>query len=103
MAQTTGPVLALGAITVVNRTIFNDKSMDWRIPIATGLAAVVFIGAEKLWAEGATALAWTAVVAVCLTRIDPGIPSPAESALRWWDNEVPAQARGAGGRAGRAG
>lgn len=86
MSQTAGPVLAIGAITVTNSTIFNDKNMDWRVPVATGLAVVMFAGAEKVWAEGAKMLAYTALVAVCLSRIQPGVPSPVESALKWWNS-----------------
>lgn len=86
MAQTTGPVIAIGAITVANRTVFNGKDMDWRAVVATGIAALAFMGAEKVWAEGAKYLAYTALVAVCLTRIEPDVPSPVESALNWWEN-----------------
>lgn len=82
--STTGPILAVGAITLANASVFHDRPVDWRIPVATGLAAVMFSGMEKVWAEGARALAWTALVAVCLTRIDPRTPSPVESALSWW-------------------
>lgn len=85
MSATTGPVLAIGAITITNNTIFNNRPMDWRVPVATGLAAALFSGAERMWADGAKALAWMALVAVCLTRIDPDVPSPVESALIWWD------------------
>jgi len=42
MSATTGPVLALGGITIANRVVFNDQPMDWRIPIATALAAGMF-------------------------------------------------------------
>lgn len=85
MARTTGPVIAIGAVTLANRTVFNAKPMDWRIPIATALAAGMFALAERAWAEGAVMLAWTALVAVLLTRVDPAVPSPAESALKWWE------------------
>lgn len=85
MAETTGPVLAIGAITVANRSIFHDKDMDWRVPVATGLAALMFAGAERMWGQGARMLAWTALVAVCLTRIENDVPSPVESALMWWE------------------
>lgn len=86
MSQTAGPIIAVGAITVVNRTVFNGKDMDWRPVVATGLAALAFAGAEQLWAAGARMLAYTALVAVCLTRIEPDVPSPVESALLWWEN-----------------
>ena len=84
MSATTGPVLATGAITVINRTIFHDDPMDWRIPIATGLAAVGFSLGERAWPQGAKILAWTALLTVLLARTDPKTPSPVESALSWW-------------------
>lgn len=87
MSQTTGPVLAMGTITVVNQTIFNGKAMDWRVPIATGLLAVGFTLAERTWPDGARVLAWTGLVAVLFTRVQPAVPSPTESALAWWNRQ----------------
>lgn len=84
MSKTTGPVLATGALTVANQTVFHNQPMDWRVPIATGLAAIGFSLAEKAWPQGAEILAWTALVTVLVTRINPKVPSPAESALAWW-------------------
>ena len=84
MSRTTGPILALGAITVINDTVFQDKAMDWRIPIATGLAAVGFSFAERAFPDGAQVLAWTALLASLVTRMDPSVPSPVESAVAWW-------------------
>jgi len=86
MSKTTGPILATGAVTIANRTIFHGQPMDWRVPIATGLAAVGFGLAERVWPEGIEILAWTVLVTVLLTRTDPSIPSPTESALQWWDS-----------------
>lgn len=86
MAKSTGVVLAIGAITMVNRSVFHDEKIDWRVPIGTGIAAVIFAGLEQVWAEGSVLLAWTALAAVSLTRIDPDVPSPAESALDWWNS-----------------
>lgn len=85
MAKSTGPVLAIGGITIVNRSIFNDKEMDWRIPIATGIAAVLFSLAEKAVGKGAVAVAYLALATVVLGRVDPTVPSPAESALTWFE------------------
>lgn len=84
MSKTTGPVLALGAITVVNDTVFNGKPMDWRIPIATGLLAIGFNLGEKAFPEGAHILAWTALLTTLVTRVQPSTPSPVESAVTWW-------------------
>jgi len=85
MAQTTGPILAIGGITIANRSIFNDKPMDWRVPIATGIAAIMFAGVEKAWRQGAVMLAYTALISITLTRVEPDVPSPVESALLWWE------------------
>lgn len=85
MARTTGPVLAIGGITVLNRTVFNGEEMDWRIPIATGIAAGLFALAEKATGSGAVWIAYLALTAVVLSRVDPSVPSPAESALKWFN------------------
>jgi hypothetical protein len=94
MSQTTGPILATGAITVVNQTIFHDKAMDWRVPVATGLAAIGFGLAERVWPKGVVILAWTVFGTVLLTRMQPDVPSPVESALSWWNKS------GSGGSTG---
>lgn len=85
MAQTTGPVLAIGGLTLANRVIFNDRPMDWKVPIATGISAVLFAGAERVIGRGAVALAYLALVSVVFVRVDPATPSPAESALKWFN------------------
>lgn len=85
MAATTGPVLAIGGITLANQVIFNGKPMDWRIPIATGLTAGGFALMEKLSVELATGLAWVALVAVLFVRLTPDVPAPAESAVKWFN------------------
>lgn len=93
MSSSTGPILATGALSIVNRTVFNNQPMDWRIPIATGLATMGFSLAERAWAKGATVLAWTAFLTVLLSRTDKNIPSPVESAVDWFN-------KGSGGTTG---
>lgn len=85
MAASTGPVLAIGAITIANRTVFNDQPMDWKVPIATGIAAVLFSGMERAVGKSAVTLAYLALVTCVLARVDPKVPSPAESALSWFN------------------
>ncbi|MFE0812673.1 hypothetical protein ACFW34_35150 [Streptomyces sp. NPDC058848] len=97
MSRTTGPILALGTITVVNATVFNDQEMDWRVPVATGLALVGFNLAEKAFPDGAHMVAWTALLATLVTRIEPGTPSPVESAVEWWKNGSRPSAGGGSG------
>jgi hypothetical protein len=92
MSQTTGVILATGAVTVANQTVFHDQEMDWRVPVATGLAAIGFALAERVWPKGAQMLAWTVLGTVLLTRTQANVPSPVESALDWWH-----QSGGSGG------
>lgn len=85
MAASTGPVLAVGVITMANRVVFNDRPMDWKVPIGTAMAAVLFAGAERAVGRSAVAMAYLALVTVVFARVDPSVPSPAESALRWFN------------------
>jgi hypothetical protein len=70
---------------MVNRSVFNDKPWDWKIPIATGLAVGMFALGDKALPTVAPMLAWTAVLAVVITRVDPAVPSAAESGLKWFN------------------
>lgn len=85
MAASTGPVLAIGAVTLANRVVFHNQPMDWRLPLATGIAAGLFALLEKPLGPIAPAIAWLALATVVLTRVDPTVPSPAESALTWFN------------------
>lgn len=85
MAQSTGPVLAIGVITLANNTIVGEKPMDWRIPIATGIAASIFALAEKGWKDGSVMLAYVALVTVLFVRVDPKVPAPVESFNNWYN------------------
>lgn len=85
MSKALGPVLAMGTVTLVNQSVFHGQEVDWRIPMATGLAGIGFVLIERIWPEGAVILAWTALATVLLTRTDPKIPSPTESAVEWFD------------------
>lgn len=96
MSQTTGPVLAIGAMTVVNQTIFHDEPMDWRVPVATGLAAIGFNFAERAWPQGAKILVWTALLTVLITRTKASVPSPVESAISWWNDSGSSGSKGSG-------
>lgn len=79
MARSTGPILAVGAVTLANKVILNQQPMDWRIPIATGLAAGFFAVFERGWESGAVGLAWLALVVTVILPIDRSTPSPIET------------------------
>lgn len=85
MSETTAPILAIGGITMLNRSVFNDEDWDWRIPIATGISVGLFAALEKPFPKMAVGLAWLALMGVTLGRVDPKVPAPAESALSWFE------------------
>lgn len=85
MARSTGPILAIGGITLANAVIVNNKPIDWRVPIATGIAAGVFSLVEQGWEKGAVALSYLALVTVLFVRLQPGVPAPVESFTTWWN------------------
>ncbi len=85
MAQSTGPILAIGAITLANETIVAGKPIDWRVPIATGIAAGMFALIEKGWRDGAVMLAYVGLVTVLFVRVDPKVPAPVESFNNWYN------------------
>lgn len=87
MAGSTGPILAIGAITMGNQSIVHGKPIDIRVPVGTAVAAGMFALAERGWEKGAVALSWVALVTVLFTRLDPTIPSPSESFLGWWNQK----------------
>jgi hypothetical protein len=84
MAASTGPVLALGLITVGNETVLHNQPLNWRVPIATGLLAGVCALLDKGVPGLGTGLAYIALAAVLLTRVTPSVPSPTESFAAWW-------------------
>lgn len=86
MARTTGPVLAIGGITLFNQTILNNKPIDWRVPIATGFLAGGFALLEKGNAQLATGVAYIALLTVLLARVDPKTPAPVETLLKFWND-----------------
>lgn len=84
MARSTGPLLAMGAITLANASIVHNQPVDWRIPIATGLTVGVFALAEHAAPDLVTGLAWLALMTSFLVPIFPGVPTPAESLIGYW-------------------
>jgi hypothetical protein len=85
MARSTGPILAIGAITIGNNTLLNGEPFDWRIAVATGGAAALFALVEKASPELAVGLSYIALVTILFARVNPKVPAPAESALKWWE------------------
>jgi hypothetical protein len=81
MAKSTGPVLAVGGITFANGWVFNNSGPDFRVLLATAVAAGGLALLEHVSAALAEGIAWIALVTVLFTRVH-GKPSPAENLLR---------------------
>jgi hypothetical protein len=64
MARSTGPILAVGAITYANQVIGNGRpwNSELIIPVATGIAAGLLALAEKASPELAVGIAWISLV-----------------------------------------
>lgn len=85
MARSTGPVLAIGAITLTNEVVFQNQPINWRVPIATGITAGMLALLERANEGLAVGIAWLALVTLLFARIDPKTKSPTESLLEWWN------------------
>lgn len=85
MARSLGPVLAAGAITLVNRSVFNGEPIDWRVPVGVAITAGALALVEKGMPTFAVAFSWLILGTILIVRIDPSVPAPAESALAWWE------------------
>lgn len=89
MSQSTGPILAAGAVSLFNAVIVAGKPFDeqtWRIPVGTAIAAGGLALLEHVSEPLAVGIAWIALVTVLFTRTVPGVPSPAESFNTWYNH-----------------
>lgn len=86
MAESTGVVLAVGAITAANELLFapaagGKVSFNWRIVPATAGLALALAGLERLSRPFAVGLAWLSLLAVLSVRFG-NAPTPLENALK---------------------
>lgn len=83
MAKSTGILLAAGAVTFGNEWVHNPTKPNWKIPIATVAAAVIFAGIENIpgGAPFAIGVAAIALIGTLLGGVTPGVPSPAAQLL----------------------
>lgn len=88
MARSTGPVLAIGAITLGNVLILDEGPPDWnvgmRVVVASGIVAGGLAVLERGAPDLAVALAWAAFVTMMIVRVE-GRPSVTERLLTWWE------------------
>ena len=86
MSRSTGPILAVGAVTLFNDIVVNRKTLqqDTRVVVGTAVAALGLNFLEHISEELAVGIAWLALVAVVFVRVDPKTPSPVESFMSWY-------------------
>jgi hypothetical protein len=84
MARSTGPILAVGGITMLNQSLLakEQQPIDFRIVVGTAVAAGGLALLEKLSEGLAVGIAYVALVAVLFARLDPKAGAPAENLLR---------------------
>lgn len=91
MSRSTGPVLAMGAISWANVVIFSRDderppdllAFSATVGVATGITAAMLYGAEKVSEPLAVGVAWLALLTSLLVRIRPNTPTPVERVLTW--------------------
>lgn len=86
MADSTGIVLAVGAITAANELLFapaagGKVSFNWRIIPATAGLALALAGLERLSHPFAVGLAWLSLAAVLSVPFG-NAPTPLQNALK---------------------
>lgn len=68
MAKSTGPILAVGGITLFNKWLGNDQGFDVKIVVATGIAAGVLALLEKASPQLAVGIAYIALITSLLIK-----------------------------------
>lgn len=76
MAQSTGPILAIGAVTVINETVLHDRPIDWRVPLACGVGALAFGLVEKGIGRPVVVLAYAALFTSLFVPVPGDIDAP---------------------------
>jgi len=90
VARSTGPILAAGAISIGNNVVVNHKPFTLWQPLAVGISAAVFAGAEKIPAAETlvVGVAWIVLVSVLFVPMGKAPPghrnaTPAENFSHW--------------------
>lgn len=85
MADSTTPIVLTGATTMASEYL-RGKGVDYRVALATGLAAGAFALLERADRQLAVGIAWIAFVGSMVTPRAGGAPAPAVVFLNAWNN-----------------
>jgi len=86
VAQSTGIILAIGALTLTNEVVFaplagQKVSVNWRILPATAGLALALAGLERIAPEFAVGLAWLGLVTAIAIPFG-NAPTPLQNATK---------------------
>lgn len=68
MAESTGPILAAGGIVLADQVLLKGEAVDWKIPIATGIAIGMFALIEPAAPDAVKWLSWLVLVGALLGK-----------------------------------
>ncbi len=68
MAESTVPLLAAGGIVLADHVLIKGQGVDWKIPIATGLAIGIFALAEPVAPDAVKWLSYLVLVGALLGK-----------------------------------
>lgn len=92
MADSTAPLLMAGGATAL-ADYMEGHGVEWRVILATGLAASVFALLEKANHQLAVGGAWVAFVGSMVAPRSGGRPSPISVFLDQWNRTTPTNSR----------
>lgn len=72
MAKSTGPILLTGAASFLNKWIGNNQGIDFKIPVATAIAAGALALLEEASPELAVGIAWISFITLLLVAPKSG-------------------------------
>jgi hypothetical protein len=84
MADSTAPILLTGGATLLSDYI-NGQGVQYRVALATGIAAALFGVAEPANRQVVVGVAWLALVASLIIPRADGKPGPAQTFLTAWN------------------
>jgi hypothetical protein len=84
MARSTGPILAVGGITIANQSLLakEQQPVDFRVIVGTAVAAAGLALLERVSEGLAVGIAYIALVAVLFAELDKKAGAPAENLIR---------------------
>lgn len=86
MSESTGPILAAGALTLFTDVVISRKPImqDTRVIVGTAVAALGLGLVERVNVGLAVGLAWTALITTLFVRVDKNTPAPIEAFQTWY-------------------